>query len=95
MADHRVNWEDDIKHFFTQLDIGCMRARNVDLSDYQTVKEKAVPILNQLTLRASRPNDNVGMPKGGRPWPPDKIKAFKDWKDDGFPRTATDPPPIT
>jgi hypothetical protein len=40
MAD-RVTWEKDIQDLFTQLDIGCMRARGtVDLSSYQSVKDR-------------------------------------------------------
>jgi hypothetical protein len=94
MAD-RVTWENDIKHFFTQMDVGCMRARNLDLSDYEMVKTRATSILSQLKLRASRPTENVGMPKGGRPWPQERIDKFEAWKNAGFPKNGTDPGPST
>ena len=91
MADP-VTWEHDIKHFFTQMDVGCMRARNLDLSDYETVKNRATGILNQLKLRVQDPNR--GMPKGGRPWPQEKIDKFQTWINDGFPKGGTtDPTP--
>lgn len=87
MAD-RVTWEDDIKHFFTQMDVGCMRSRPtpLDLTDYKNVKDKAPAILFQLKRRRDAPpGQNIGMPKGGRPWPQEKIDKFEAWKDQGFP----------
>jgi len=36
----RITWDDDIKDFFTQMDVGCMRARGLDLSDYASVKSR-------------------------------------------------------
>ena len=88
----RITWDDDIKDFFTQLDVGCMRARgSVDLSDYESVKSMASVILKQLNLRVTDPTR--GMPKGDRPWPREKIDAFEQWTKDGFPRTQDDPVP--
>jgi len=93
MAD-RVTWEDDIKHYFTQMDVGCMRARNLDLSEYEAVKSRATSILGQLKLRVQDPTR--GMPKGGRPWPQERIDKFEAWMKDGFPKSATtDPGPAT
>lgn len=86
MAD-RVTWDDDIQHFFTQMDVGCMRARNLDLSDYEMVKGRATGILSQLKLRVTDPNR--GMPKGGRPWPQEKIDKFEAWIKDGAPKSRT------
>jgi hypothetical protein len=84
-------WEDEIKHYFTQLDIGCMRSRlrPLDLADYDNVKERAQPILDQLRLRFNNPDKEMGMPKGGKPWPKEKIDRFQEWKDAGFPRGGT------
>lgn len=91
MAD-RITWEDDIKDFFTQMDVGCMRARGLDLSEYEAVKARATSILNQLKLRVTDPNR--GMPKGGRAWPQEKIDKFDAWIKDGFPKGGTtDPTP--
>ena len=91
----RYTWEDDIKHFFTQMNVGCMRSRRspLDLADYDSVKTKAVDILEQLELRVRDPTQ--GMPRGGRPWPQDKIDKFKEWMKDGFPRSRTADPGIT
>ena len=90
MAD-RVTWEDDIKHFFTQLDVGCMRSRPtpLDLSDYEMVKSRADAILFQLKRRFDNPDKEMGMPKGGRPWPKEKIDKFQAWIDAGFPKDGT------
>jgi hypothetical protein len=88
----RITWDDDIKDFFTQMDIGCMRARgSVDLSDYESVKKMASSILVQLRRRVADPTK--GMPKGDRPWPQEKIDAFDKWTKDGFPKTQTDAGP--
>ena len=84
MAD-RVTWDDDIQFFFTQMDVGCMRAKNFDLSDYQTVKDRAEDILDQVKMRLENPNR--GMPKGGRPWPQEKIDTFEAWWKDGAPKS--------
>ena len=81
----RVTWDDDIKDYFTQMDVGCMRARNLDLSDYEMVKTRATGILNQLKARVADPNR--GMPKGGRAWPQEKIDTFEAWIKDGAPKS--------
>ena len=89
MADP-VTWEDDVKHFFTQMDIGCMRSRpsNIDLGSYDSVKGAATSILGQVKKRANaKPTDgDVGMPKGGRPWSQDRIEKFERWIADKFPK---------
>jgi hypothetical protein len=89
MAD-RITWEDDIKHYFTQMDVGCMRSRNLDLSEYDAVKNRAPSILSQLKLRVTDPTR--GMPKGGRPWPAERIANFETWMKDGFPKGGTADP---
>jgi hypothetical protein len=89
MADP-ITWEKDIKHYFTQMDVGCMRARNLDLSEYDAVKNRATSILSQLKLRVQDPTR--GMPKGGRPWPQDRIDNFESWMKNGFPKGDPGPP---
>jgi hypothetical protein len=82
----RITWDDDIKDFFTQLDVGCMRARGkLDLSDYESVKEFKDDIKTRVK--------NHTMPKGGPPWPDEKVKMFEDWIADCCPKTQTDPGP--
>ncbi|MCU1265579.1 MAG: hypothetical protein JWM21_1897 [Acidobacteria bacterium] len=87
----RITWDDDIKSFFTQMDVGCMRAKGLDLSDYATVKSRAGDILDQLKMRVDNPNR--GMPKGDRPWPQERIDAFEAWIKDCAPKTQADPGP--
>jgi hypothetical protein len=81
----RITWDNEIKDYFTQLDIGCMRARSLDLSDYASVKIKVARIFEMV--------QSGKMPKGDRCWPQEKIDRFKSWKDDGCPKTETDPGP--
>jgi hypothetical protein len=74
----QITWEDDIKDLFTQLDIGCMRARGtVDLSSYESVKK----LFNPIFIRV----ENGSMPKGGPAWPKEKVDLLKKWKEAGFP----------
>ena len=88
-----VTWEDDVKHFFTQMDVGCMRARALplDLASYESVRDAATRILGQVRKRANaKPEDgDVGMPKGGRPWSKERIEKFEQWITDKFPRGGT------
>ena len=83
----RITWDDDIKDFFTQLDVGCMRARGMglDLSNYESVKASKKPILDRVK--------DGRMPKGGPRWPPEKVQLFEDWINDCCPKTQTDPGP--
>jgi len=78
MAD-TVTWENSIKELFTQLDIGCMRARptNVDLSDYQSVVRNKQAIYDRV--------EDGRMPKGGPRWSPEMVALFKAWMDAGCP----------
>jgi len=90
----RITWEDDIKYFFTQMDVGCMRARGtVDLSDYASVKKMGQSILRELNLRADDPDSGKGMPRGDRPWPREKIDTFDAWLKDGAPEKQDSPGP--
>jgi hypothetical protein len=83
----RITWDDDVKEFFTQLDVGCMRARGkgLDLSDYDSVKASK----NEILARVK----SGSMPKGGPRWPDEKVKSFEDWINDCCPRTQIDPGP--
>jgi hypothetical protein len=81
----RITWDDDIREFFTQLDVGCMGARGLNLDDYDTVKANKTRIYSRVS--------DGSMPEGGPPWPADKVQAFKEWMDDCCPRTQDDPGP--
>jgi hypothetical protein len=89
----RVTWENEIKGYFNQMDVGCMRARGLDLSDYATVKARAKLILTRLKLRVTDPNSKLGMPQGDRAWPQEKIDKFEAWINDCSPQTETDAGP--
>jgi hypothetical protein len=75
----RITWESVIKDFFTQLDVGCMRARDkgLDLSDYDSVTKFKTEILGRVR--------SGSMPKGGPRWPDEKVATFENWINDGCP----------
>ena len=76
-----ITWDDDIKDYFTQLDIGCMRSNGpkIDLGNYDVVKKNAVRIHD--AVKEGR------MPKDARKWPQGKIDNFEAWKDAGCPKS--------
>jgi hypothetical protein len=75
----RITWENDIRELFTQLDVGCMRARGkgLDLSDYESVKTFKDDILGRVK--------SGSMPKGGPRWTDEKVALFETWMNDGCP----------
>lgn len=75
-------WENTIKVFFTDGDIACMKARGLDLSDYQTVKDNAQDI--------ARSVESGRMPPGN-PWSGSKIATFQRWVANGAPKGGTSP----
>ena len=85
-----ITWDDDIEAFFTQLDIGCMRDRGLDLSDYDAVRLKVDLIYQFVFWNAQKPNPR--MPQGGRKWDVEKLDMFCQWKTNGCPKTKADCP---
>jgi hypothetical protein len=81
----RITWDDNIKKFFTQGDVGCMGARGLNLDDYEDVKNNKDEILDRVS--------DGSMPEGGPPWSQEKVKAFSDWMADCCPKTQSDPGP--
>jgi hypothetical protein len=88
MSDEKPTWDDDIEGFFTQLDVGCMRNVSggfvdppLDLGDYESVKKNAAKIYDAVLKKR--------MPRGDRPWPDEKVAAFKKWMDDNTPKSST------
>jgi hypothetical protein len=83
MSDENPTWETDIKDFFTQMEIGCMRNVSgftppMDLGDYESVKQHSARIFDAV--------DKGRMPRGDRPWPREKVATFDRWMKAGFPR---------
>ena len=82
----QITWDDDIKGYFTQLDIGHMRSApswaQIDLANYDEVKENAQRIYEAV--------DAGRMPKESRKWPQGKIDNFKAWWDDNCPKSKTE-----
>ena len=72
-------WDADIKNFFTQLDIGCMRQHNIDLGSYADVKNNATEIHTRV--------ESGSMPQGGPRWTSDKVQKFQDWINAGYPES--------
>lgn len=69
----------DIRPLFTQDDVDHMKEvdPNLDLSDYQSVKDNADAIY-QVLSEGSMPPDG--------PWPQPQIQLFKEWMDQNYPR---------
>jgi hypothetical protein len=66
----------DIRPLFRDKDVKVMqRMSDLDLSSYDTVKERAADILERLE-DGSMPCDE--------PWTPEQIASFKSWMDDGL-----------
>ncbi len=83
----KLTWADDIKDYFTQLEIGCMRGAPIDppaidLGDYDSVRTNAARIYEAVK--------SGSMPKGGPLWPQHKTDNFKAWMHGGYPKTQSD-----
>ena len=93
MTDGVPTWDDEVKKYFTQVEVGCMSTVEatppLDLADYTSVKdyisfseankEKILFLLK-----------NGIMPKGGPPWSEDRFNRFKAWIDAGYPKSSRD-----
>ena len=73
-----LSFAKDIRPLFTDVDVEHMKDvdADFDLSDYDSVKDRATDILNSLTDGSMPP---------GQPWPDSDITTFKQWITDGFP----------
>lgn len=67
----------DIRNFFRPQDIGCMKARGIDLSTYAGVKGHATNIYVQ--------TKSGNMPMGGPRWSANRVQTFFNWIADKFP----------
>ena len=77
MADHPNFWE-DILPLFTDVDIACMRARNVLLASIDWWKTG-----NNFNSAYGRLQSG-NMPLGGPRWDADSVKLLLDWKNNNF-----------
>ena len=75
-------WENSIKNFFNAGDIACMKARGLDLGDFQTVKDNAQDIARSVATGHMPP---------GNPWSEAKVAAFQRWVAQGTERGETTP----
>jgi hypothetical protein len=71
----------DIRHFFREEDIGCMKPRGIDLSTYAGVRAHATNIY--LQTRSGR------MPEGGPRWSANRVQTFLNWMNDKYPVGAS------
>jgi hypothetical protein len=70
-----VSWT-NIRGYFRQSDIDCMKKQGLDLSDCKTVGENAAEIY--IMLSQGR------MPPDGK-WPQNQIDDFRNWMGSGCP----------
>ena len=70
-------WYGDIRHMFNTTDINHMRPEGLDLTDYNTVKNKAPGIYGQIAAGNMPP---------GAPWPADWVQTFLNWMMNGYPK---------
>jgi len=75
-----VRWK-DIQGYFTAIDIAHMKAKGIDLSDYQSVMINAVPIYNQVSAGSMPPPGS-----GEQEWPQAQIDMFGCWIQQGCPK---------
>ncbi|MCL1127265.1 hypothetical protein [Shewanella surugensis] len=72
-----ITWNNQVKDYFTQIDIGCMRSNRLNLASYEDVKANAADIHSRVK--------SGNMPKGGKRWPDSQIINFEQWMLDSFP----------
>jgi hypothetical protein len=73
----KITWDQVVRHFFTHLDVTCMfgvSAGAIELNNHDSVKRNAPAILGQVEA-GNMPPAHSGEP----PWPPERVKMFKDW----------------
>jgi hypothetical protein len=72
---------EDILPLFTELDIDCMRGRNVFLASYAYMSDagNAQEVFDRLSPDAG----NGRMPLGGPYWSQDSLDLYKLWMDNG------------
>jgi hypothetical protein len=72
----------DIRPLFRDIDVKHMLDYNLDLSDYQQVRDRSADILTRVKLTTAR-----RMPPPPDPaWTADKIALFQKWVDEGYPK---------
>jgi hypothetical protein len=70
-------WNGNIRNFFDAGDIACMNAQGLDLSSYESVRENAGAIYDEVK--------SGNMPAGGPPWSAGRVSTFANWMAAGFP----------
>ncbi|KAK1755500.1 hypothetical protein QBC47DRAFT_401670 [Echria macrotheca] len=74
-----ITWDKDVKDYFTDADVECMKEkRNFDLSEKEDVKKNAKKIY-EVTKSGRMPADRT------RTWSAERVANFKAWMDAGFP----------
>jgi len=77
-----ITWNNEVKNYFTQMEMGCMQQHGIDLSSYTDVKTYANAILSRVSLQ---PGDSGFMPAGGQRWEQAQLDRFKEWIAAGSP----------
>src|SRR6202521_1709523 len=78
----KTSFANDIRPLFRDIDVQHMKDYDLDLSDYQQVRDSSSDILMKVKLTTGRRMP----PPPGPPWDADQIALFQKWIDDGFPK---------
>ena len=84
---NQVTWSNDIQQFFTPLDVDHMKkAKNIDLSDYGSVKIWAVQIYNEVVAGPANTTACLRPQSGEAAWTAAMINTFGCWIKQGCPQ---------
>jgi hypothetical protein len=70
----------DVRHFFEAEDLDHMGRLGVDISTYETLKDRATSVF----FRTKPPNATMP-PDPARHWSPERSETFANWIRNGFP----------
>ncbi len=82
MAEHPNFWE-DIFPLFTDVDIACMRARNVLLASVDWWRKKTDDEFRNFNAAFNMVKSGR-MPLGGPVWDPESVQMLADWRANNF-----------
>lgn len=76
----------EIRHFFEEIDLSHMKAKNIDLSTYESLVAQSTDVF----LQTQPPNANMP-PSAARKWSESRSQTFKNWILNGHPRGEPTP----
>jgi hypothetical protein len=77
-----VSFARDIRPLFTDMDVEHMKGGGVLLDDFDYMRDPvhAQQVLDAVSTGAMPPGDS-----GEPPWPPERVRLFRDWIGAGYP----------